>query len=311
MFKIALATSIAAAGLDEDMAPLLEACRCAGMQACAPAWDDATVSWGRFDAVLIRSTWDYTEHTEEFLRWCEQASKATLLLNPLAVLSWNTDKHYLSELATAGIPTVPSVFVEPEHDALPALQEYLASHPDREFVVKPAISAGARDTQRYSPEQEFAAASHVARMLDAGRSVLIQPYLASVDRHGETGLIYFDGRFSHAIRKGALLLPDHPAAQTPHATGDIQAREPARDELLLAEQALIAAGDLLGLDQPMAYARVDLIRDDAGNPCLLELELTEPSVFFAQAPAGSADRFAGVLNARLGAGTGRARMASP
>lgn len=311
MLKIALATSIVATGRDEDLAPLIEACRRAGMQASAMAWDDPTVGWKRFDAVLIRSTWDYTERTGEFLRWCEQVNEATTLLNPLAVLRWNIDKHYLSELAAAGIPTVPGIFVEPEHDALPVLQDHLASHPGEQFVVKPAISAGARDTQRYSPEQEFAAASHIARLLDAGRSVLIQPYLVSVDRHGETGLIYFDGRFSHAIRKGALLLADHPATQTPHATGDIQAREPAQDELLLADRVLAAAGETLGLEQPLAYARVDLIRDDAGNPRLLELELTEPSLFFAQAPAGSADRFASLLNTRLAAGTVRARTASP
>lgn len=311
MFKIALATSIVATGLDQDMVPLQEACQRAGMRASVMAWDDPTVGWKRFDAVLLRSTWDYTEHTAGFLRWCERVDEATLLLNPLNVLGWNVDKHYLSELAAAGIPTVPGIFVEPVDDALPVLQEYLASHPGRQFVVKPAISAGARDTQRYSPEQEFAAASHIARLLDAGRSALIQPYLVSVDRQGETGLIYFDGGFSHAIRKGALLLADQPATQTPHATDEIQAREPEQDELLLAERVLAAAGKILGLDRPFAYARVDLIRDDAGDPCLLELELTEPSLFFAQAPKGSADRFASVLNGRLGTEAVRTRTASP
>jgi O-ureido-D-serine cyclo-ligase len=311
MFNIALATAVAATGLDEDMPPLLEACRRAGLAASVLAWDDPTVGWKRFDAILIRSTWDYTERMSEFTQWCMRVDALAVLFNPLSALRWNTDKHYLSELAALGIPTVPGLFVEPDEDVLSALRTHLASHPDAEFVVKPAISAGARDTQRYSPEQEFAAANHIARLLDAGRSALIQPYLVSVDRHGETGLIYFDGRFSHAIRKGALLLTDHPATQAPHATGDIQAREPAQDELLLADQVLTAAGAALGLDQPLAYARVDLIRDDAGNPRLLELELTEPSLFFAQAPAGSADRFASLLSTRLGAGTVRARTASP
>ena len=302
MFKIVLATSIVATGLDEDMAPLVEACRRSGMQASVLAWDDPTVAWKRFDAVLIRSTWDYTERTTEFLRWCEQVDQASVLLNPLPVLRWNTDKHYLSELAAAGIPTVPGVFVEPAEDALPALQSYLAGHPRGQFVVKPAISAGARDTQRYSPEQEFAAASHIARLLDAGRSVLIQPYLASVDHQGETGLVYFDGNFSHAIRKAALLPTDQPTTQSPYAAGDIQPRDPAQDELQLAGRALVAAGKILNLDRPLTYARVDLIRDDSGAPRLLELELTEPSVFFAHAPADRADTFASQLGARLALG---------
>src|SRR5688500_8722371 len=111
MTRIALATAIAAAGLDDDMPALLGACTKAGLHAQVLAWDDPTVSWQRFDAVLLRSTWDYTERLAEFLRWCERVDRVSKLFNPLPVLRWNTDKHYLAELAErGGIPTVPSTF---------------------------------------------------------------------------------------------------------------------------------------------------------------------------------------------------------
>ena len=300
MKTIALVTAVAATGHDEDLAPLLQACTGAGLQARIVAWDDATISWGRFDAVLLRSPWDYTERLPEFLGWCERVQQATRLLNPLAVVRWNTDKHYLADLAAAGVPIVSTVFVEPDAEPLETLQAFLAVEDAGEFVVKPAVSAGSRDTQRYSRAQDFAASNHIARLLEQGRSVMLQPYLSSVDSMGEAALVYFDGKFSHAIHKSALLRPDQPDTATPHATGQIEPLQAAPPEHALAENALLAVGQLLKLDQPPVYARVDMIRDDAGHPRLLELELTEPSLFFTQAP-GSAERFASNLVRHLNA----------
>ncbi|HEY5972154.1 MAG TPA: hypothetical protein VIT22_09295 [Pseudoxanthomonas sp.] len=310
MPTLALATAVATIGQDDDLPLLLEACRRAGIDARVLAWDDATVSWGRFDAVLIRSTWDYTERLAEFLGWCARVDRATALLNPLAVLRWNTDKHYLAALADAGIPIVPSVFVEPEAEPLPALQAFLARHACGEYVVKPTIGAGARDTQRYSRAQEFAASNHIARLLEAGRSVLIQPYLASVDTAGETGLVYLDGVFSHAIRKGPLLYADGDAGDLGPAIERIVRREPEQDELALADAILTVAYRILAPIDPLAYARIDLIRDPAGRPRLLELELTEPSLFLAHSP-GSAEHFALRLAGRLEGLPVRTRTGSP
>ena len=300
MKTLALVTAIAATGHDDDLAPLLEACTHAGLQVRAVAWDDATVSWRRFDAALLRSPWDYTERLEEFLSWCDRVQQSTRLLNPLSVVRWNTDKHYLAELEGAGMPVVPTVFVEPDAEPLEALQAFLAGEVAEEFVVKPAVSAGSRDTQRYSRAQDFAAGNHIARLLERGRSTMLQPYLRSVDSAGEAALIYFDGQFSHAVGKGALLRPDEPATTTPHASGDITPREANPAERQLAESILSAVQQLLRLEQPLPYARVDLIQDDAGNARLLELELTEPSLFFAQAP-GSVERFAANLARHLNA----------
>lgn len=293
MSRIALVTAIAALGQDHDLLPLQRACADLGLSAEIRAWDDPSVAWSRYDAVLLRSPWDYTERLDEFLDWCARADAAARLLNPWPVVRWNSDKHYLADLAARGVPVVPSVFVEPDADPLPALQEFLAAHHEfEEFVVKPAVSAGSRDTQRYARAQEFAAANHVARLLDDGRSVLLQPYLASVDRDGETALIHVNGVFSHAIRKGAMLHRDD--ALNLRASERIAAREAGEDERTVALHALSAAGARLDLEEPLLYARVDLIRDGDGRPQLLELELCEPSLFFAHAP-GSAARFAEAL----------------
>jgi hypothetical protein len=292
---VALVTAREARGLDEDM-PLLEAAlEAAGARSELVDWDDEKVDWGAFDLALLRSTWDYTDRLREFLVWVDAAASRTTLLNPPSVVRWNTDKHYLAELARAAVPVVPSTFIEPGESADRALHDFLVRHHDSaEFVVKPSVGAGSVDTQRHVRGQVEPAVAQAQRLLNGERSVLLQPYLDSVDRDGETALIYFAGEFSHAIRKGPLLPPGlkgSPAIGL-FAPEKITPRAPGVDELRVAERVLAA----LPFAAPL-YARIDLIRDAAGAPTLLELELTEPSLFFAHAP-GAAERFTSVaLNA--------------
>jgi len=226
---------------------------------------------------------------QEFLDWAQVASQVTRLVNPLPVVRWNTDKHYLAELMHADVRTVPTSFVEPGESAARAMDEFLVQYAATEFVVKPAVSSGARDTQRYGRRELQAAALHVRRLQDANRSVMLQPYLDHVDEEGETALIYFGGAFSHAVRKGALLRRGDTPTRALFAAEQITARPPRLDELRTGERAL----DAIPFTTPL-YARVDLIRDANAAPCVLELELTEPSLFFAHAE-GSAERFATLL----------------
>lgn len=291
--RIALVSVAAARPLDEDLAPLEAALREAGADVAIVDWDDAAFDWSGVDAAVLRSPWDYTDRPGQFLDWAERASAQTRLLNPPDVLRWNTDKHYLAELGRTGAAVVPSMFVEPGEDARAALAAFLDADASAEFVVKPCIGAGSRDARRHARAGADAARAHIARLLDAGRSVLLQPYLDRVDEHGETALMFFDGAFSHAIRKGPLLRAGEGSTEALFAAEDIRARVPDAAEQALARQVLAA----IPFTAPLAYARVDLIRDAAGAPCLLELELAEPSLFFAHG-AGSAARFADVLLAR-------------
>ncbi len=229
-----------------------------------------------YDLVVVRSTWDYVPRREAFLAW---AARCPRLVNPAPVLAWNTDKQYLAELAAAGVAVVPTVYVRPGEVYAP---------PDFEHVVKPTISAGSRDTGRHragAPES----AAHVAELQAAGRTAMIQPYIASVDARGETALIFFDGNFSHAICKGPLLELGQPPKPGLFARETITTRTPTARERALAERALAA---IPGGKLP--YARVDIVDESA----VLELELTEPSLFFGADPA-AADRFAEVIAAKL------------
>lgn len=268
MTRVALATCKEFPDLEEPERLLIPPLADLGVTAVPAVWDDTTVDWSGFDLVVNRGTWDYAERIEEFLGWVERVSGVTTLLNPGPVVAWNVNKRYLGELATAGIPVVPTTFLAPGDDvALPATGEY---------VVKPTVSAGSRDTARYAAGADDATASaHARRLLEAGRDVMVQPYVDSVDEHGETALLYFDGTFSHAIRKGPLLAPGAAPTEDLFAQETIEPRTPSAAERAVGDRVSAWLTERFGR---LLFARVDLLAG-ADGPIVLEVELTEPSLF--------------------------------
>lgn len=278
---LALISARAARALDEDLPPLCAALTARGIAHEVVDWDDPAVDWARFRTAVLRSTWDYIDRYDEFTAWIKRVERLTRLLNPPDVVRWNTHKGYLLELAARGVPIVPTQLLHPG-------QAFDLGDAE-EIVIKPAIGAGSRDARRFRNDSQ-AARQHAQALLASGRDALVQPYLARVDQAGETALIYFGGRYSHAIRKGPLLVANADATAKLFAPEQIVAREPAPEERALAEQVLAA----MPFAGPLLYARVDLLRDAHGAPVLLELELTEPSLFFTYAE-GSAERFVDAL----------------
>ena len=273
--QVALVTCAAVPDLDPDDRLLLGPLADRGAQVTAAVWDDPSVDWAGFDLVVLRSTWDYPARRDEFVAW---AGKVPRLANPADVVAWNTDKRYLGELAAAGVPVVPTTWVTATPWTLPA---------EGEWVIKPAVSAGSRDTGRYDaadPEHRELADAHVARLVAANRVVMVQPYLPAVDSYGETAVLFLGGEYSHSIRKGPLLTgPDRQDVGL-YVEETITARLPTPAELAVAEQAL---AQVPGGAERLLYARIDLIPGVGGEPLLVELELTEPSLFLTTAPEGA------------------------
>ena len=272
---VALATSAAFPELDPEGPLLTAALERAGVQHEVRVWDDPDVDWGSYDLVVLRSTWDYWERREEFLAWSRSVPR---LANSADVVGWNTDKHYLGRLAAAGVPVVPTTYVDDATGWHP---------PSGRFVVKPTVSAGARDSAAYQAGDR-AAAAHVESLVARGAVAMVQPYVSEVDTAGETAVLLFDGVVSHGARKGPLLVPGHGVDDTLPGRQVIRPREPSRDELDLAR----AVHDVVtGWGHELLYARVDLLP----GPVLLELEVTEPSLMLAHSP-GAADRFAAAVS---------------
>ncbi len=268
MVRVALATCAEFPQLDDDDGLLLPAFEAVGAHAVPCVWDDPDVDWGGFDAVVLRETWDYTDDPAAFLQWVDRVDRVTRLVNPAKLVRWNMDKGYLGVLASGGLPTVPTRFIEPGG--------YLRLPTEGQFVVKPTVSAGSRDTARYEARSDgMQAVGHAQRLLEAGRTVMVQPYIDSVDHEGETALLFIAGRFSHAIRKGALLDLGAPPTGGLFAPETIDPRVATEAQHSVAQAALEAIPASLGV--PL-YARVDLLATDDG-PVLLELELIEPSLF--------------------------------
>lgn len=285
MIDITLITARSARALDEDLRPLHSALEAIGLRVAIAAWDEP-FDYRQTRLALLRSTWDYTERLQEFEHWLDATGALTTVLNPAAVVRYSLDKHYLAQLQEQGVPIIPSRFIEPgQHFSFDELDE---------FVVKPCVGAGSRGARRFAGGEFLLATEHANALLAQGFSVLVQPYLKAVDHSGETALIFFNGVYSHAIRKAALLDLSGAAVSGLFKPESITARDAQPDEIAVAERALAAVPH----PSPLAYARVDLIRASEGSPQLLELELAEPSVFLTYAP-GSAERFAQSLKLRL------------
>ncbi len=281
MPRIGLVTDTASANLDEDLPQLVEALEAAGARPEIVCWDDPQVPWSDLSIAVVRSPWEYHEHRADFCAWARATSTRTRLCNPAAVLEWNTDKRYLLDLVAAGIECTPTTVLHRADGPIP--------FPDGEFVVKPTISAGSRNTARFRPGDHAAAEAHVHRLSALGKTAMVQPYLDNIDTLGETALVYIDGQFSHALRKGPLLVAGAEPAAGLFAVEEMSPRTPTAAEAALGDRVMAHLAVRFG--EPLLYARVDLVPLDAATPLVLEVELTEPSLFHVYAP-GSAERLA-------------------
>lgn len=294
MPSVALATCREFPLLDDEDRLLLPALAALGIEAVPAVWTDDAVDWASFDAVVLRETWDYSDDRPAFLAWVHRVAAVTHLLNPAVVVEWNTDKRYLRDLADAGVPVVPTRFLEPGDDP----SQWLPSGRFTDVVVKPAVSCGSRDTVRYvADEAPHVTEGHVRRLLDEQRTVMVQPYLDAVDTIGETAVLFFDGEFSHAIRKGPLLARgvEGEKVEGLFVQEQIDPRDPTPQELDVARRVI---QQIPGGADAALYARVDLVPGPDGAPLLLELELTEPSLFLSHS-AGAPARMAASIAARL------------
>ncbi len=290
--RVALATCADLPGGLETDRGLLDILAARGVDVAYVAWDDPGVDWTGFDAIVVRSTFDYSRRREEFLEWADGLDGR--LRNPPEVLRWNSDKRYLADLGADGLPVVPTTFVA-AGDPTPSLSG--------EVVVKPSVSAGARDTGRFSPASHPEARRLLGEITRSGRVAMLQPFLPAVDERGETALVYFAGEPAHVLRKRAVLRADEVAPVGDDAIGAalvmydedlVRAGEATEAERVLASRTVAAVTRRFGA--PPLYARVDLLTDERGAPTLLELELVEPALYLAEAP-GAAQRLADAIMA--------------
>jgi glutathione synthase/RimK-type ligase-like ATP-grasp enzyme len=250
---------------DEDL--LLAALQDAGLEPTLAAWDDPNVHWSDYRLAVLRSAWNYIDHLEAFLDWAVRAGTETTLFNPVEVVQWNTHKGYLRTLAKQGVPVVPTAWlgVGEELD----LPDLMADRGWHDVVAKPVVGAWSFMTDRITNPNTPEAREFWARLCQ-DREVMVQPYLRSVEEYGERSLIWIDGELTHAIRKSPRL-------------GD--ADETVSDALPIAHvERELAEAVIADIPHELLYARIDLIRDDDGQPLLAELELVEPSLFLRQEP---------------------------
>ncbi len=251
---------------DPDEELLLAALEAAGVSASLLPWNDEQADPGRYDLCILRSCWDYHLDPNRFLAWVAQAAGRTRLFNSLGIVRWNLHKGYLRKLEAAGVPVVPTAWVEAGDRV--ELAGLMAGHGWDDVVVKPAIGAGSHMTRRVGVEQAAAAGQEFLDAVSARGDAMVQPFMSSVTTRGERAIVWIDGEFTHQVVKRPRY---HGQDEQVSA-----ASWPCESDLQVAESAIgLVRDDLM-------YARVDLIDDANGAPVVSELELLEPSLFLLQ-----------------------------
>lgn len=248
-------------------------------------WRQPPQAWDEFDAVIIRTPWDYQRYPDEFLATLVAIeARGVPLANSLRLARWNIRKSYLTELAAHGALIPPTLWRPSLADGgWPELFDALETD---EIVLKPLISASAHDTYRLRPAAAATQWEMLQRVFN-DRPLLAQAFQSNIVTEGEYSLIYLGHAFSHALLK------------TPRA-GDFRSQEEygSRLQRVTPEDALLDLGRraLATLPEPTLYARLDAVRLATGDFAVMELELIEPALYFRMEPA-SADRFAAAMNA--------------
>ncbi len=282
---IALATCASIPDLTDDDRLLIPALAARGIIAVPAVWDDDTIDWRTFDAVVIRSTWDYHLKPQLFLAWIDRLeSLGVRLINPAPVLRWNAEKTYLRDLAAAGVSVVPTRWVE--RGDTTALSEILRESGWPRAVVKPSIAATAYRTWSTDLESAGADESRFRELVADGR-MLVQEFTEAITAEGEWSLMFFGGEYAYSVLKT-------PKDGDFRVQGDFGGRAMIRE----ADPSVIvqASGVLDKVPfrrSALAYARVDGCVDES-RFVLMELEVLEPGLFLANGSHG-VDNFASAI----------------
>jgi len=284
--RVALVTCAAYPNLFEDDLPLARALEQLSISAIPAVWSAAAIDWTSFNALVIRTPWDYFERAAEFRAWLDaRIASGVLMCNAGDILDWNYDKRYLQDLEAAGVPLVPTISIRRGEQA--DIAALARARGWNEIVVKPTISGGAYRTYRFCVDDAAAYTKEIDDTL-ADRGVLVQPFLPEILSDGELSLLFFDGVFSHAVRKRPRPGDYRVQFQFGGTTESVEV-EP---RLLTQALACVLAAPSLPV-----YARVDGVVSD-GQFLLMELEVFEPLMFLTSHPE-AAGRFARAVQGRL------------
>ena len=243
-----------------------------GLKVDITYWDNPTYEWQETKSVLFRTIWDYFERFNEFCEWLEQVKTKTRLINSYELIKWNIDKHYLKDISSWGIETVPTYFADKGCNM--KLHEIAKRNQWKDLVIKPAISASAFKTHKILAN-EIQANEKLFNSLVQERNMLVQPYFETITQLGEASLMVFDGKFTHAILKKAQ--PGDFRVQDDFG-GTVHNYIPTKAEINFAEKVFETCKT-----KPV-YGRVDIVWDNDKNFYLSELEIIEPELWIRNYP---------------------------
>ncbi|WP_224995607.1 RimK family alpha-L-glutamate ligase [Cesiribacter sp. SM1] len=253
--------------IEEENTLLLKYLQQKGLDIHKVIWSDPAVDWQQYDLAVLKAPWDYFDKFPQFKQWLHKLEQLQVkLLNPVPVVRWNSDKHYLHDIEEAGLPIIPSVFIEKGEE--PNLAAYFETFNTDTLIIKPAVSGGAKNTILLTRDTLEAISPGIRKLLEE-ESFLVQPFIREIQTEGEWSLLFFGGQYSHTILKTA-------------ATGDFRVQHIHGGSVhpMEAPEALreLAQQYINKFANDCLYARVDGVMIE-GRFALMELELIEPYLY--------------------------------
>ena len=246
---------------------LIDFLKAKGLNITKEVWNDANVNWESYDLAIIKSPWDYFDLIEDFYLWLDQLKQKNIrLLNPLDIVKWNADKHYLIDIQQAGLNATPSIFLT-KGDKI-ELNKYSTEFKTEKIIIKPAVSGGSKNTFKVTTANADKISKKLKPLIEI-EDFIAQPFLTEIEENGEWSFLFFGGKFSHALLKKAAIGDFRVQATFGGTVHPQQA-----DEKLVA----IAQKYVDGFAKGCLYARVDgaIVNSEF---VLMELELIEPFLF--------------------------------
>ncbi len=298
--KVTLVTSLQYPQLRDDEQALPQLLEKSGITVELQAWNDESVDWDNAGICILCSLGDYDSKSEKFLEWARSIKH---LMNPIGIISWNRDRHFLKEFAAQGINVVPTIWLESESN-LSKIQVHSRFPSSGDFVVKPAMYTAGIDVGRYcanSVASRGEAIEHAMKLLGEGYSVMVQKYLEEIDHKGEISLIYFNGILSHVVEKA-------PTLHSSYKIGESVPQEEYKNieitpEIWEFSEKVRAAihkkiTSVVGHDLLSLYARIDIVPDGQGSFYLMDASLIDSRLYFAS-NKDNLEKFANAIAARV------------
>ena len=237
------------------------------------SWQDKTVDYSKYDAVVIRSLWGYQDYIEEFMEYLDKLKKDKVkVFNNVEILKDNLNKYeQFKILDKYEIPHIKTFFLK--KDELDKVSKINKEHKD--LVVKPIISGSGNNTfiisdtiEKNNIKVDEVKEKFSGVLNDTNNYLMVQPFVKEIDA-GEISVILINNKISHIVVRNTSIFNNKGSIS-------VVGLDIMDDKM----KAIVDSCTKIKEYDDSLYMRVDIVKIGEDYK-VMELELVEPQLFLA------------------------------